>query len=312
MQRALKIGAWALLYAAFVLAAVALKASLADSESAEIFGWDYGLYLRRIKDWSWITYTGFRHPGLGIVMSPLVVLEHLWAEAYLLVMPMVALATSYFVLQLGGFWALVAYLAFPSTWVLAGTPESFPIAQLCLAASVACTASADLRRTLAFSMLNGAVTLTNGVKGILSFIVISSRRRDIRNLALIFGGLAVAGAVFFFVRAEVTGRSCDEGVVKTLSWIPTTRHFCRELYGFFIRPLGFAAASVYPLAACGVVRILRGGIVAERNMLKTLAAYFAIDAFLHLVIGWGMDEPWVFAPHYLWMIAVLAGRGARK
>ena len=72
--------------------------------------------------------------------------------------------------------------------------------------------------------------------------------------------------------------------------------------------MGIAALLVYPLAFGGAVRILRGGSVEERALLKALAAYFAVDALIHLVVGWGMAEPWVFAPHYQWMAVVLAGK----
>lgn len=308
MRRTLKIGFWTLLYAAFVLAAVMLRAALAEPENAEILGWDYGLYVRQIQDWSWVAYTGFRHPGLGLVMSPLVALEHLWPLAYLLVMPLVALATAGLVFRLGGWLALALHLLLPGTWLLAGTPESFPVAELGLVASVAFAAWGSSRRALVFAALNAAVTLTNGAKVILAFVVASPRRRDVRRLVVAGAVLAAMGVVFFLVRAQLTGRPCGEGIVKTLSWIPETRRLGRELYGFFLRPMGIAALLVYPLAFGGAVRILRGGSVEERALLKALAAYFAVDALIHLVIGWGMAEPWVFAPHYQWMAVVLAGK----
>ena len=312
MRRTLTVLFWVALYAAFVGAAVLLRAGFPQPEDAELFGWDYGLYLRQLQDWRWIAYTGFRHPGLGFVMSPLVALEHLWAEAYLLVMPLVALATAFCICRIGGIWALAAYLTLPSTWLLAGTPESFPVAQLCLVAGVACGATKSLRATLGFAALNGAVTLTNGLKPVLAFFLARPRRTDARRLVAVLAALVLALAAFFFVRSLVTGRPYDEGILKTLAWIPASRQLGRELYDFFIRPAGIAALLVYPLAFVGCVRIVRCGSAEERALLRTLAAYFAVDALLHLVIGWGMEEGFVFAPHHLWIVAILAGLALRR
>ena len=87
------------LYVAFVGAAFLMRVHLAESGVAEIWGWDYQTFVGQIQDWWWIGYFGFRHPGLGLVCSPLVALEHVWSGAYLLVMP--------------------------TTWILAGARRAF-------------------------------------------------------------------------------------------------------------------------------------------------------------------------------------------
>ena len=86
---------WLLMYLTFVVSSHLLRMWMAQHGAAEIWGWDYGTFVWQINDWSWITYAGFRHPGLGVVMSPLVALQHVWSGAYLWVMPGVATATAW-------------------------------------------------------------------------------------------------------------------------------------------------------------------------------------------------------------------------
>ena len=292
---------WPILYAAFVAAAYALRARLTQSGASEIWGWDYETFVRQINDWGWLTYTGFRHPGLGLVMSPLVVLQHLCSDAYLWFMPMVATLTAWLIRRVGGWLALAVWLAMPATWILAGTPESFPVAQLLLVASFCAQSNRCL--VLLFAALNGMVTVTNGVKPVLAWMVSRARKRDV--LLLSGAGLAVAaaGAAFFAVRAEMNGKCWMDGISATMSWIPSERHLGEELLGFLVRPVGWIGLLAYPLALFGAWR--------NRGLAKTFAGFFAVDFAIHLLVGWGMDEPWVFAPHWIWMLAILAGVGAR-
>ena len=301
MRKRLNMLFWPILYVAFVAAAYALRTQLTQSGASEVWGWDYGTFVGQINDWKWISYTGFRHPGLGLVMSPLVALQHLWSDAYLWFMPAVAVLTAGFVRRLGGWGALGIWLAMPTTWILAGTPESFPVAQLLLAVSVCGLASRRL--VVLFAALNGLVTVTNGVKPVLAWMVSRARKRDV--LLLAGAGLAAlaVGIAFFAVRAEMNGKDWMAGIRGTLTWIPSERHLGEELKGFFMRPIGWIGLVAYPLA-------LRGAWL-DRGLAKTFAGFFVIDFVIHLLVGWGMGEPWVFAPHWIWMLAVLSGKGMK-
>lgn len=308
--------AWGLLYSAFVGVGFLLHAHILESGAAEICGWDYQTFVGQIQDWRWIGYSGFRHPGLGLVFSPLVALEHVWSEAYLYVMPLVATATAWLIWKLSNWLGLLVWLSFPTTWLMAGIPESFPLAQLVLVASVWLELSRGEREERGetgrwlivggLACLNGLITLTNGVKPLLGYLVVHWRTMDRKvrmrgGLAVV--GLMVVGVVFFYVRTLMTGRGMGPGLAATLRWIPAERNLPRELYGFFIRPVGFYQSFVvYPLAIFGVYQLIRA---RNTSYFLLLTSYFAVDVVIHLVVGWGMSEPWVFASHWVWILPVL-------
>jgi hypothetical protein len=314
-------------YSAFVGAAFILRAHILESGAAEIWGWDYQTFVGQIQDWRWIGYFGFRHPGLGLVFSPLVALEHVWSEAYMYVMPAVAAATAWLIWKLSNWLGLLVWLSFPTTWLMAGIPESFPIAQLALVASVWVGLSRGEREEPGgggwlivgvFACFNGSITLTNGVKPLLGYLVAHWRTMDRKVLmrgGLAVVGLMVVGVAFFYVRTLMTGRGMGPGLAATLNWIPAERNLSWELYGFFIRPVGFYQSFVvYPLALFGIFKEVSFISSTPRSNIYTsslilLGSYFAVDAVVHLVFGWGMSEPWVFAPHWSWMLPVLVGRG---
>ena len=330
---------WLVLYAAFVGAAYVLRSWMGQSGAAEIWGWDYGTFVRQIGEWTWITYMGFRHPGLGYVLSPLVAVQHVWHDGYLWFMPAVATATAWLIWKMGGRAGLAAWLVMPTTWLLAGTPESFPVAQLALVGSawwlgkgprssfsrsgkdsaspLKCIAPLkgfistflDMRTVVAgaFALLNTMVTLTNGGKVVLAWLVTRAKMRDVARVLALGAFVLALGVAFFALRAHVNGRDWMDGIRATLAWIPEERNLPRELYGFFIRPVGlYQSFVVYPLALFGICQMIRKH---QTSSLLVLASYFAVDACIHVIVGWGMKEPWVFAPHWIWILAILAGRG---
>ena len=68
---------WCGLWAAFFAVALVVSARMESVAGGEIFGYDYVTYLRQLRDPSWILYTGVRHPGIGLVMSPVVLTARL-------------------------------------------------------------------------------------------------------------------------------------------------------------------------------------------------------------------------------------------
>ena len=292
---------WVGLYAAFIGAAFFLRQHMLGTGASEIWGWDYQTFVSQINSWRWIAYTGFRHPGLGVVMSPLVVSQHIWSGAYLFVMPAIATATAFLIWRLAGWIGLLVWLSFPTTWILAGTPESFPMAQLVLIATVALILhNKNPLVAMICGAVNGLITITNGVKPLLTV------KWKMRYL-FVAGGVVLLGVLFFCLRSIVSGRSLLGGLQGTLVWIPETRNLPFEWYGFFIRPIGLAQSIViYPVAIWAIVRLVGA---RDSSLMKILLPMFAVDALIHLVIGWGMSEPWVFAPHWIWMLPLLIGKG---
>lgn len=311
MKKYVKFTIWPLLYAAFFIVAIGVKQKVSEEGLSEIWGWDYRTFVDQIQTWGYITYFGFRHPGLGMILSPLVALEHLWSSAYLVVMPGVALLTAALIKKMAGWLGFAVWLSFPTTWLMAATPESFPIAQLALVTG-ACFGRVDresgrrLFGAIGWSVLNGLITLTNGVKPMLAYLVTCRDWKVVRRVVGLGFAAVVLGATFFYARSLVSGRSCLAGLEMTLSWIPETRNLPRELYDFFVRPVGFYQSfAVYPLVFFGVFRALS---TKHYALTAVCAAYFSVDFVLHLVIGWGAAELWVFAPHWIWILPLLAGR----
>jgi len=233
-------------------------------------------------------------------------------------MPGVAWATVFllwrFVRMLSGigaaYGAVVLWLAMPYTWILAGVPESFPVAQLVLVAAAYGLVRNRMSRkaVVAFSVLNACVTLTNGIKPALAWFVLQARRRE-RLVGLGAGMLVLLlGVAFFAVRAQVTGRPVAGGVLGTLAWIPNVRNWRMEVVGFFLRPVGWISVVVYPVAVLGIWAGLRAGRERAR-VLAVLGLFVLPDFVLHLVVGWGMEEPWLFFAHWGWVLAVLSGFG---
>lgn len=312
---------WGLLYGVFVVAALRLRRQMVTFEMSEIWGWDYQTFVSQIGDWRWICYMGFRHPGLGVVMSPLVVLQHLWSGTYLLVMPAVATVTAWLIYRMSGWIGLGIWLSFPVTWIMAGTPESFPLAQLALVAGCywllngKCLTARWGEHAMplisgAFGILNASITLTNGLKPVLGYLSLHGRKMN-RKLLLEGGALALVLGLLcvgvFYVRTIVTGRGMGAGIMATLSWIPAERNLWFEFSGFFVRPVGvLQSCLVYPVAVWAVVRMICGG---DFKMLRLLMPMFAVDVVIHLVVGWGMSEPWVFSPHWVWMLPMIIGKG---
>lgn len=318
-SRIVSVGAWACLYAAFFAVAVIVRHHVATTGVAEIWGWDYRTFFEQIQDWNYISYFGFRHPGLGLILSPLVALEHIWSGAYLVVMPAVALLTAFFIYRLSGLAGLLVWLSFPVTWLMAAIPESFPVAQLALVGSMflingnlVSKQECRIRHEwgfLALSVLNGMITLTNGFKPILAYLVTCHNRRKMFLFAIYAIMALLSGIAFFYIRSIVCGRSFLSGIQMTLSWIPGKRDLLHELYGFFIKPIGFyQSLVVYPLAFYCLIG--RRATVSDYK-LQILSAFFFVDVLLHIIIGWGMSEPWVFAPHWVFALPLVIGTRLR-
>lgn len=314
--QSLKLFFWIGLYVCFMVFAVIVKQQLESSGAVELWGWDYRTFVSNIQNWGYITYFGFRHPGLGVILSPLVALEHLWPTAYLVFMPGVAVATAYLIFKMAGWGGLIIWLSFPMTWLMSAIPESFPIAQLALAGSLYWFLKNKIEKrdksciklycALGFSIVNGMITLTNGIKPLLAYLILCrNRNRILAVLIGIFIAIA-AGWMFFYVRSILADRDFVKSISATMAWVPAQRCLLQELSGFFIRPVGFVQSLlVYPLL---IISFVKFKYFEDKNLILTMGAYFIIDVVIHLVIGWGMMEPWIFAPHWLFMVPVVIGR----
>ena len=196
------------LFIAFFVFGLWLMGNLAEKGLVEVFGYDYATFMSQMRDVRWITYTGFRHPGLGLVLSPFVLIASLLSKFgdsicdyfILAVMSGEGVLNAWLVKRIGGWIAVVMFLVFPFSWILAAVPESFPFAMtsLLLVALLANHESrysvaagrkrCDLMWLLLFALAT-AITITNGLKVVVAYLI--CHWRSLKNSRFMFYGYSV-------------------------------------------------------------------------------------------------------------------------
>ena len=239
----LRIAIWGLLWAAFLVFGLWMRGQVLSHGVSEVMGYDYATFMAQFRDPAWITYTGARHPGLGLLMTPVVLLEHaldsafggVAADVFLLAF-FAALATAnvWFVHRIGGIMAAAVFLSFSFTWLLASVPESFPVAMHTLLAVVLAAKSSPDRPKIhpamwaALFIVCSAVTITNGLKVAVAYLIVNRpTRRQMLILGAIAIGVAALGTGFFMLRMARWNMQHPEApkticgaIAQTASWIP--------------------------------------------------------------------------------------------
>lgn len=273
---------WVALFAAFFMFGLYVHSRLVAEGGAEVFGLDYATFMAQMRDTGWIVYTGFRHPGLGLVLSPVVVvaatLQKLGSrvcDIFIVgVMALTGVVNVWLVKRIAGWLAAGLFLVFGFTWVLAAVPESFPFSMTCLLlAAMLCkqedsidTAGSGRIRFaawIALALVTSAVTVTNGLKIVIAFAVCNWRglksarvrfgAREIPLWTLLLLGCAALVLVFagFFAVRMATWNAAHPGDEKsiavaleqTASWIPRELGILGRLKGAAV---GFAAIPLLP------------------------------------------------------------------
>ena len=263
---------WGLLWAAFLMFGLWMRGQVLSHGVSEVMGYDYATFMAQFRDPAWITYTGVRHPGLGFLTAPVVLLEYVLNAAFggtaadvllLAFFAAVATANAWLVHRIGGIVAAVAFLSFSFTWLLASVPESFPLAMLTLLAVVlAAQRSPDKPRLhtavwIVMFLLCSAVTVTNGLKVAVAYLIVNRPpRRRILLLCAVAAGVAALGAGFFALRMARWNMQHPEArkticgaIAQTASWIPAGLGFAGRLK---LGLVNFFAIPVQPWKGLGV------------------------------------------------------------
>lgn len=302
---------WCVLFVAFCTFGMHVHGRMAAAGLSEVFGHDYATYMRQIRDFDWITYTGFRHPGLGLVMSPVVIVAAAIAkvdgfacDCFIVgVMALIGTLNVWLVRKIAGWFAACLFLAFGFTWVLAAVPESFPLSMTCLLSVVLLSqreaqspAGLALGKRdwawLALALLTTCVTITNGLKVAVAYMILNGPRicairikigkRSFPMWSILATGAAVvalAGCAFFVVRMARwnmahpgEAKSIAGALSQTMSWVP-------EGLGFLGRIKGFAVNFVtVPLLPIGSSPVLASPPVPSVFGLAWAAALFLCAA----------------------------------
>ena len=354
---------WCVLFVAFCAFGMYVHGRVAAEGLQEVFGYDYATYMRQMRDFGWIAYTGFRHPGLGLVLSPLVVVsaalgkvDGFVCDCFIVAfVAFVGVVNVWLVRKIAGWLAACLLLSFGFTWVLAAVPESFPLSMTCLLSVVLLcqrearspTAAEIGRRDwvwLALLLLTTFVTVTNGLKVAVAFMILNGSRigatririgaRRFPMWGVLMVGLAaavLAGGAFFAIRMmrwnmahPGEAKSIVGALSQTMSWIPSDLGLLGRLRGFAVN---FAAVPLMPMLslpvlseppvpsaaglAWGAALILWAALNLRAcwhmPVARAMAGMFSVDVLIHLVCGWGLSEGWVFCAHWFWMVPVLAG-----
>lgn len=354
---------WCALFVVFCTFGMYVHGCVIEAHRQEVFGYDYATYMRQIRDFDWIVYTGFRHPGLGFVLSPVVIVSSALAKVngfacdcfIVAFMALVGVANVWLVRKIAGRLAACLFLSFGFTWVLAAVPESFPFSMMCLLFVVLlCRGEAQVSdgKTfgksdciwLALALLATCVTITNGLKVAVAYIIfnwsriiaakISVGKRCVPMWMVLIAGFAIAalaGCSFFalrMVRWNMTHpdelKSIGGALAQTMSWVPEGMGLLGRLKGFAVNfavvPLlpmfSFPVLSKPPIPsavglAWGTALILLAALAMRTcwrmRVVKVMAGMFAVDMLIHFVCGWGLSEGWVFCAHWFWMVPILVG-----
>ena len=344
---------WGMLWTAFFVFGLWMRGQVLAHGATEVMGYDYATFMAQFRDFGWITYTGARHPGLGLLASPVVLVAHLFAmvhgtaaDVFLLAFfATVAVANVWLVHRLGGIVGAAVFLAFSFVWLLSAVPESFPLAMTTLLLTVLFAKEAPPRLRshpaawAALFVLCSAVTVTNGLKVIVAYLIVNKlTRRRLAVLAAVAALAAVAVAGFFALRMARWNMQHPDDVktvwgalVQTANWIPEGLGVWGRIklgaVNFFALPVqpwkgvgvdpvlgvslpvavGWAgwcwAGVIYAAAAFGAWR-RRHSIV-----IQLLLGMFAVDVAIHLVCGWGIAEGWLFCAHWFYLLPICIGMG---
>lgn len=339
-----------MIWAAFFACGVCVKEWMAYSHAEGLLGYDYALYVSQLSDPSWIFYTGVRHPGLGLVMSPIVLVGEVFASFgecgrqwyFVVIFASVMLANVWLIRLIAGWMAVAVFLGFGWTWVLSSVPESFPLAMLSLLFVMMLVKSnlSGRQRLLAWCGLFvacSAITITNGLKVVIAFLVAERCSRRLKGFVL-WGLLAVAvvGIGYFYIRMECWNayhpeapKTVGAAFSQTLSWIPeglgVWGRVKAGIVNFFLVPvLPLVTLPVEPglilrnTPAVGVfgwvwgvgvycVAIVSLWSMRHSYIVRAMVGMFAVDVVIHLVCGWGVHEGWIFSAHWIYMLPIGIG-----
>ena len=324
----------------------------------DIAGYDSEGYVTWFNNVGSLFQVNHRHPVIGLVLSPVTVVGSFVGErmgdeagkcaaivAFSLLGAVSFLLLWVIVTDLGGdglsrFGAAAIYLSFAHVWLLGGLAESFVASQLLLIAVVRMVQRQvrDGRLWLLMAALCGGVTITNGIKPLLAWLVGAERdseagcacRKELGRIACWIAALAAVGALGVCLKWRlVDGYGVATGmriVADDIAacWLPQDVPFAHRLWlawnAFWCEPMMLhgavvgmtAVASPYAtalphLAAGGVLALCIVSVVRNwrHPLVWPVLAMVSVDIGLHVVAGWGLAEGQIYCGHWIWAIPIL-------
>ena len=334
-----------------------------DAAPGELHGFDYNAHGILFSDHHLILFTRFRHPLFGWLMSPIPLFgerlarlsfETYWGYLSLIFSGFVTVSV-WLVYRIAarikdvGRWRAVlcaaGFACFGYMRYLAAGPESFPVSMAIALAVLwwGCHSPFDNERRQTFDrigwgvllFLSGGITITQGVKTALSYLV---ARRPTRRTGLFLGAgallLAIGGTLFYVVKlvwlGSEGGRTIGAAIEELLGSIPHGLSWgqrMRMIEMFLCEPIiphgvPYSVSKItagydswWPYALCAVLYLL-AAVGAWRlrhtRILRLMAATLSIDIVIHFVFFWGMDEAQIYCGHWFYALPILVAGAIAK
>ena len=238
-----------------------------------------------------------------------------------------------------GWAAGLLYGSFASSLLLGGMPESFAVSALLSLCALSLYVRGDggNGKWVALGVAAGGVTITQGVKVfMLRYIFWAKEKLNVKigrllRMALICTAIAMCvGSLFvavWFLRKwcnpeysrslfDMLRDLTTEFSSDTLSWPERINRW----WVFFSEALltrgtpfednsiaGGYPSKVMPMLLMPLFVLSLVGVWMGRRsrIVKALFVFLAVDMFIHLVCGWGMREPHLYAGHWTFAIPIL-------
>ena len=339
MTKCWKLFPWTLLGIAFFAAGMVIRITVPSTSTYEIWGYDYGRYTADFASLDWISYMPFRHPLLGLISSPFVVVFS-WLAGKSILLYHIALQFTFALLgvlsvwivrKIAGWGAVCVFITFPFLWLIAAIPESYAFSMVFLLA----TAWWAINQTdvnisekwknfiwATLFVLAGGVTITNSAKVVVAYIIANKMSKKQMFKLILVGALVLIFAVLFFglrmwwwnLNHPESKKNIATAIAQTLRWsfveMSITERLANICCNFFAYPLTMGcqmaiwwAVVVYIAAVAGI------WILRKERIAWIMLGMFSVDVAIHIVCGWAISEAWIFSPHWMWMLPIFIGVG---
>jgi len=359
----------AVLWVAFAATGIAMHEASKGHDRNE-FGWvgiagyDSEAFLSSYIHMEAMFDVGHRHPLRGIAFFPIIavgVTATDWfgpevgqravlacfalfgVTSFLLLWLVLAKLGAPFVSRVG---ASALWLSFAYVWILGGIAETFGASMMILLGVTLLVAYGvrDVRAWFAACVVAGGVTVTNGVKPILSWLAAAGGWDYVRKLprktVLVFCGVAsglfLAALAFLALKwTFLDGFGFFGGIHSVVSdigmylphgtgfgrrcWLTWNMFWCEPmlLHGKFVGASYVTAAygkALPHVVGAAVMALCVWSAIANfwRPVVRAALLMVSFDVLLHVVVGWGFEEGYLYCGHWFWIIPLLVGLLPRK
>lgn len=324
----------------------------------EIYSFDYLRHAELMSDYHFIGYGRFRHPLFSWLIMPITLFGQSSLEKFGESGFWVYLCTMFSLIVLGAvvlmrrllekgvglgkveaFSVTALFVSFAQVWLHAGIPETYAVSLLIALVFLnfltlkITDPKVELWGWGVMAGLMGGVTLTQGIKTALAFIV--AKKPKLKQLLIVAAGIAAiitAVVVFFYLRMKLrtymnpSARGFDgayhELFAPLTGWAMHPKEWLHRAYVFFSEPIivrgepfeqrtiegGYSLivqpALLFVTYFIALIGAFRG---RKEQLVRILGAMFLVDVAIHFVLGWGLEEAQLYGAHWFFSVPVLIG-----